>query len=137
MKNKPLALSWIFAGLLLALGAAHPAGATCNVSQTCAYGPPSSVSCTGNSTCTSGINNFGWVQCDGNAAIYCPPPCGQDGVCYSQCSSDPDCACEQDGLCNSACGYDFDCCTQVTNCHSNADCGGGSLCLGNGICLCA
>ncbi|HSG41166.1 MAG TPA: hypothetical protein VLE27_16120 [Thermoanaerobaculia bacterium] len=67
---------------------------SCNVSRNCAYGPPSSVSCTSaNGVCQSGPDNHGWVQCDGNPRIYCPGPCAQNGVCYSAaCPTDPDCS---------------------------------------------
>jgi hypothetical protein len=36
------------------------------------------------------------------------------------------------GVCN-----DWDCCVQMTDCHFNYECGGGSICLSTGGCLCA
>lgn len=62
---------------------------TCTVSRDCADGSP--ISCSGD-TCSSGSDNYGWVECDGNRT-YCPtqPVCDKDGYCNYDCIDDPDC----------------------------------------------
>lgn len=43
---------------------------SCTVTRNCDYGPP--ISCSSpNGTCSSGPDNLGWVECDGNRT-YCP-----------------------------------------------------------------
>ena len=47
--------------------------ALCSVEQTCPSGAP--VTCTSQaSTCNSGPDSGGWVECDG-VRTYCPPAC--------------------------------------------------------------
>jgi hypothetical protein len=98
-------------------------------------------------TCTSGvcegkdrncsIGQRGYVDC--GTRQYCAGACcGSDGVCeysYGCGCTDPDCcflaACRTAPECTCDCG-------SVTNCRSDKDCcDEGSICLSNGICLCA
>lgn len=63
---------------------------SCEVIRNCDYGPP--IECTSpGGSCSSGPENYGWVECDGNRE-YCPPPCtyvSGNGIC--ECPEDPDC----------------------------------------------
>jgi hypothetical protein len=67
----------------------------CTASRDCAYGPPSSVSCSGVSTCSNGADGYapyGYAMCD-SVKTYCPPPpsctvsCGATPQCYSVCTA--------------------------------------------------
>lgn len=66
----------------------------CSVSRNCDYPPPSSISCSGSSTCSSGTSGNGFVECDGSYQ-FCPPPpppepctgwCGSSVQCWDYCN---------------------------------------------------
>jgi hypothetical protein len=66
------------------------AQAACTVSQVCSNG--SSVSCSGNSTCSASPNNHGSVTCDGATTLcpaYCPGSlvCSTRSQCFSYCAA--------------------------------------------------
>jgi hypothetical protein len=121
--KKTLLARLLFTLLILLVAAWGWADTSCTVTRNCQYGNPITCGSTAGS-CSSGPDQNGWVQCDGNIT-YCPPPpiCEGDGVCNPDCDADPDCG-SGGGLCE-----------QVTNCHSNLDCHGG-VCTRSGICLC-
>lgn len=122
MKTAPL-IRLLFTSLLLLVAAWGWADTSCTVTRNCAYGNP--ITCgSATGSCSSGPDQNGWVQCDGNIT-YCP--------------SSPTFCVSDDGRCDLNCPEpDTDCaalCSQVTNCHSSADCYGGA-CTSRGICLC-
>src|SRR5690349_15269977 len=76
----------------LLLGLAPAAHAGCTASKSCTYGP--NISCASGSptgTCKSGIDSWGWVECDGQKT-YCqaplcqPPQCSNGSHCVQFCT---------------------------------------------------
>lgn len=136
--------------------------AQCTAIAQCA--PFSNVSCSTGGTCLAVDRNCssgaggerGYATCSGGTTYCGGQCCGSDGVCEydygcgcsdPDCSGRPECPCAENGSCNSKCGCpkDPDCCTcdlcsSITDCRSDRDCSvgcPGSICLSNGICLCA
>jgi hypothetical protein len=67
------------------------AQAACTVTQTCSNGV-SSVTCSGNTSCTNSTANHGSVTCDGVTTLcpaYCPggKVCSTRSDCYSYCAA--------------------------------------------------
>lgn len=103
---------------------------SCSVSRNCDYPPPTSISCSSSTGyCSSGPENYGWVECDGNRT-YCPGPCEENGWCNPECppegdGCDPDCETCVDPYCSD----------EV--CFDPSQCGAaGGTDLGNGMCIC-
>lgn len=75
----------------------------CTVSRTCAYPPPSTISCSSDLfDCSEGSDGYGWVECDGHRTYCSGPSCGGSGTyCKrnSDCSSPYPCTCGQ-GICS-------------------------------------
>lgn len=78
----------------------------CTVSRTCAYPPPSSISCTSYlNDCDEGSEGYGWVECDGQRTYCSAPSCTGHGTpCIKDANCDVDvCTCGQ-GFCDAQ-GY--------------------------------
>ncbi|HEY9421438.1 MAG TPA: hypothetical protein VIW92_08490 [Thermoanaerobaculia bacterium] len=76
---------------LIATLKTSPAQAACTATQPCANGI-NTVTCSGNSTCSSSPANSGSVTCDGVTTLcpaYCPGSqvCATRSDCYSYCKS--------------------------------------------------
>jgi hypothetical protein len=87
---------------------------SCTVTRYCDYGY--TLSCTSpNGTCSSGPDNYGWVECDGYRQ-YCQPTCTSgNGICE--------------------CSGDSDCCVPQSWCYNDSNCGDGGICVSK-RCLC-
>ena len=80
----------------------------CEVSRTCAYPPPSSISCTSlfRDGCSQGSDGYGWVECDGVRSWCSAPSCGGTGspcIKESDCAAPSVCTCGQGVCSNNAC----------------------------------
>ena len=68
------------------------ASGPCSIDRLCDYPPWPIISCSSSSpsgSCSSGPDNNGWVECDGQRT-YCPPcplTCTFHGQCNSYCTS--------------------------------------------------
>jgi len=75
----------------------------CHVSRTCAYPPPSSISCSGElADCSQGSDGYGWVECDGVRTYCSGPSCtgtGSPCIKESDCYAPGVCTCGQ-GICS-------------------------------------
>ena len=61
----------------------------CYVSIDCDYPPPASLWCYGTTRCSAGIDDYGWVECEG-VRTYCSPPSTFPG-CIGSCFSTVQC----------------------------------------------
>ncbi len=84
----------------------QPSG--CHVTRSCAYPPPSSISCGSlfRHGCSQGSDGYGWVECDGVRTYCSGPSCGGTGspcVKESDCAAPGVCTCGQGVCSNNAC----------------------------------
>jgi len=80
----------------------------CHANRTCAYPPPSSISCYSpfRFGCSEGSDGYGWVECDGVRTECSGPSCSGTGspcIKESDCAAPSVCTCGQGTCTNNAC----------------------------------
>lgn len=103
--EKPLALTFeVLASNTPLFLAAGP----CSVNRICDYPPWPTISCSSsspNGSCTSGPDNNGWVECDGQRTYCpsCPLTCTAHFHCNSYCTSNAPSGASTLTVCHAGC----------------------------------